>query len=113
MEQIPHLTDVGLLYFSKSNIIKGKRIVVVGFQKHAPDISMECSTVNGMRQIPIVNQISGFVHYLWIVDSVIRYTNAYDICQMSNLIGNIQKLFAKLISCKSKLEKLYFRQKYT
>ena len=53
---------------SAAEFIKGKRIAVVGFQKHALDISMECSAVNGMRQIPIVNQITGFVHYLWIVD---------------------------------------------
>ena len=38
-------------FASAAEFIKGKRIAVVGFHKHALDISMECSTVNGMSHI--------------------------------------------------------------
>ena len=50
-------------FASAAEFIEGKRTAVVGFQKHALDISMECSAANGVRQIPIMNQIPSYFHF--------------------------------------------------
>lgn len=48
---------------SAAQFIKGKRVIVVGFQKSALDIAVECSTANGTKHIYISDQL--YSCFLW------------------------------------------------
>ncbi|KAE8672830.1 hypothetical protein F3Y22_tig00111834pilonHSYRG00210 [Hibiscus syriacus] len=48
--KVIHSMDYAAMEDAKAvKFIKGKRVIVVGFQKSALDIAMECSTANGME----------------------------------------------------------------
>ncbi|XP_039060837.1 probable flavin-containing monooxygenase 1 [Hibiscus syriacus] len=48
--KVIHSMDYAAMEDAKAvKFIKGKRVIVVGFQKSALDITMECSTANGME----------------------------------------------------------------
>ena len=53
--QVMHSMDYsGLDYETATNLVRGKQVVVVGFQKSALDITMECSKLNGKIYIAII-----------------------------------------------------------
>ncbi|KAL8210647.1 hypothetical protein R6Q57_005084 [Mikania cordata] len=48
--RVVHSSEYSAMDHDKAeNFVKGKRVVVVGFQKQGLDIAMECSSVNGME----------------------------------------------------------------
>lgn len=65
--KVIHSNDyVAMDHESAAEFVRGKRVIVVGLQKSALDIAMECSMENGKTHLYVVSVAQSNVHDLFI-----------------------------------------------